>query len=245
MCKAENRPYLYGVNGDNELVWFRPDCGLWGCPECAIRNKNRWVLRVQHGIEFYKMRGEKFWFMTLTSHEKLSDFENTVQVWPKAWAKLYARMKRVQPDLHYASVPEKHPSSGRLHMHYLINEGFGSESKENQGRWIKDIPRECGFGFMNEIEPLNDSYLAAYYVTKYISKNLEVYGWPRNLRRIRVSAHWPELPPDSEFEPLEVNYSVMLDKREFRAVLGRFEASGYKIRALKPEDKEDLLSDVQ
>lgn len=245
MCKAENRPYLYGLTEENELVWFRPDCGLWSCPECAVANKNRWALRIEHGVTVYKLRGETFYFMTLTSHENLKTFESTLAVWSDAWPKLYAKMKRQQSELHYASLPEKH-KDGRLHMHILINCGFGVKMSRN-GRyyssWLKDNARKSGLGFMADIQPLQNSILAAWYVTKYVSKSLEAGDWPRYLRRVRVSNNWPELPVGLDFEPLEVNYNVAIEKPQFLAILARFEASGYKIRALKIEDKRLLYAD--
>lgn len=245
MCKAENRPYLYGTTDENELVWFRPDCGLWSCPECAVANKNRWALRIEHGVTFYKLRGETFYFMTLTSHEKLTTFDTTLAVWSNAWPKLYARMKREEKNLHYAALPEKH-KDGRWHMHMLINHGFGvtmTKKGKWSSRWLKDNARSVGLGYMADIQPIKDSLLAAWYVTKYVSKSLQAGEWPRYLRRVRVSNNWPDLPVALDFEPLEVDYSVALEKTQFQAILANFEASGYKIRALKIEDKRLLYAD--
>jgi len=242
MCNQENRPYLYAIQPDKEVVWMRPDCGSWSCPECAIRNKGRWVLRVANGVDVYKAGGHEFYFMTLTSHEKLRTFETTLAVWSKAWPKLYARMKRVKSDLHYASVPERH-KDGRWHMHLLINEGFGVKLNRKgkwDSRWLHDNPRQCGLGFMNDVQPIRDTNLAAWYVTKYISKALAEDKWPKYLRRVRVSNNWPELPPSCDFEPIEADWHVLMTAQQMRANLRLFEASGYRIRALKPKDKADL-----
>lgn len=243
MCKMEGRPYLYGIpKGTKEVVWFRPDCGSWSCPECAIANKNRWSLRISHGVDVYKLQGDTFYFMTLTSHEKLKTGAATLAVWSKAWPKLYARMKRQRNDLKYALVPEKH-KDGRWHSHLLINHGFGVKLNRKgkwTSKWLHDNPRECGLGFMNDVQPIRDSHLAAWYVSKYVHKSLSAGEWPRYLRRVRVSNNWPELPPTSDFEPLEVDYSVCVTKSQIKAILRIWEASGYTVRALKPADKDEL-----
>jgi hypothetical protein len=234
---------MYALLPQKELVWFRPDCGLWSCTECGIKNKGRWALRVGHGVETYKTLGHTFYFMTLTSHEKLKTFDSTLAVWSLAWPKLYARMKRQKADLKYASVPEKH-GDGRWHMHLLINHGFDLKLNRKgkwDSRWLHDNPRECGLGYMNDVQPIRDSRLAAWYVTKYVSKALSENQWPRYLRRVRVSNNWPELPPSGDFEPIEANWQVVMSKSQIQAVLRIQEASGYRIRALKPQDKTELM----
>lgn len=189
MCETKNRIFLAGENAAiRTLYWSRPDCHLWSCADCAEINKKRWTAIVAHGIEVYQDQGVTDWrFVTITSHEKLKTFNQTLYVWREAWPKLSTRMRREFKGLKYVFLPEKH-ISGRLHMHALASGGMST-------RWLKDNARECGFGYKNESdEPLSIA-LSAFYCLKYITKSLtERSYWPKSLHRVRTSQKWPKTP---------------------------------------------------
>lgn len=189
MCVTPNRVYLVEVNHDLGLVRFmRPDCHLWACEECAEVNKRRWTAIVAEGIKSYQAEGLTQWrFVTVTSHEALSSFNQTLYVWKRAYPKLYARLKRKQPDIKYVFLPEKH-KDGRLHFHALISHPI-------ETRWWKDNARSCGLGYKAEsVEPLSIAK-ACFYVLKYITKSLQAgSSWPKHFHRVRVSRNWPKLP---------------------------------------------------
>lgn len=232
MCQTVTRPFLWGISDDKTIVWTRPDCKMWSCRDCAQTNRKKWVKRVAQGVETYIQAGEFFYFMTVTSHEDLKTFEATVKVFPDAWRKLYARMKRINPALHYVVLPEQH-KDGRLHVHSIINEGFGCVDKDHQGHWLKDNARQCGLGYIADIQPLESVAGAAWYTAKYIGKSLGVDHWPKHLRRIRVSNNWPELKDDVEFDRLNISYRVVLDELRFDYEMKEWAAAGYRVIYLR------------
>lgn len=204
-CETRGRPYLYAVDkATGRALIIRPDCKMWKCPHCATINKLKWSYKIRHGIDLYTHeQGDKFWFVTLTTHENLTTFEASLKAWRSSWDKLYHRMKRENPNpMRYVLLPELAPETGRLHAHMIINYSFGAIWRKNKKtgdyewycRWMKDKPRECGLGYMNDVRPVDNSGLAAWYVVKYVGKSLEVTDWPEHFRRVRPSVGWPEQP---------------------------------------------------
>lgn len=197
-CETRGRPTLLAINDDlRQAIVFRPRCKQWSCPYCAQINRRLWVVRTYYGAEVLTDRQNELRFVTLTSHERLS-YRATWQVWPKAWSILYNRAKRKQPDASYILVPEQH-KDGRLHIHMLTNWTMPT-------RWWKDNARECGLGYIAEAEEPKSLAHAAWYIGKYISKQLDVTTWPKGFRRVRPAHNWPKTPPPGRpdgwrFEP--------------------------------------------
>lgn len=192
MCETKNRVFMASEDAANKRVyWTRPDCHLWSCEDCAEINKKRWTAIVAHGIEIYQSQGVTDWrFVTITSHEKLKTFNQTLYVWRKAWPQLSTRMRREFKGLRYVFLPEKHVT-GRLHMHAMVTGGMCT-------RWLKDNARACGFGYKAESEEPLSVELSAFYCLKYITKSLTEHTyWPKSLHRVRTSQKWPKL----ELEP--------------------------------------------
>jgi len=183
---------------EKRALFTRADCDSWRCPECAKRITSNWILRAQIGTHQLIDHGERVDFVTITSHEKLKTFEQTLHVWRDAWPVLYAVLKRKKPTLQYFLVPEKH-EDGRLHFHALWNAGV-------KKRWLKDNARWRGFGYECDVSPVTTVLTATRYVTKYVGKSLGDDVPPR-FRRVRVSNSWPELPvPESVTSQLEWHY---------------------------------------
>ena len=207
-CSTRNRPYLYAVDESKKRVLlFRPNCKMWKCAHCAEANRLQWVYKIKHGLEVYEGQGDKFWFATLTTHRKLRTHDAALAAWRNAWDKLYHRMKRFNPNpMHYVLLPELAPETGRLHAHMIVNCSFGAtfSHTDKRGkdwyscRWIKDNPAKCGLGYMNDIRPVNNAGLGAWYVSKYVGKTLDVPNWPEHFRRVRPSINWPEQPEIDE-----------------------------------------------
>jgi len=201
-CSAPNRPFLIARDEvSKRLLIYRPGCKMWSCPACAERNRRRWTARIANGVNHYmQQENERFWFVTLSTHENLFSFDAQLAVWRDGWSKLYDRMRRYHSgSLHYALLPELAPETGRLHQHAIVNESFGANPRKSPKKgyscsWLHDNPRECGLGFANDIKPVESPALAAWYTAGYIGKTLGVSNWPENFRRIRTSTNWPELP---------------------------------------------------
>lgn len=185
-CETRNRPIIAAVSPTNKLaVLFRPRCKLWSCPYCAEVNRKLWTVRAYAGSEALISEGWEMKFVTMTSHEKL-EARQTWYVWPLAWKKLSTRIARAQgPGHQYLMVPEQH-QDGRLHMHAIATWSI------NQG-WLKDNARESGLGYMAEIEDLESPQHSAWYVAKYLGKQLTMLSWPAGWRHVRTSRGWPKM----------------------------------------------------
>lgn len=197
------------------------NCNTWGCEYCGEQKRRRWTARIAHGLDVFIDQGHEFTFVTITSNPKLKTFEATVRVWPAAWSKLYARMKRVKSGLRYALVPEQH-EDGRLHVHMIVNNDFGT-------RWLKDKPAACGLGWMNDSEVLHNAATGAMYVSKYLGKSLTVENWPKNFRRVRTSHKWPELPENATQGDFDIDWYCLTDRAEIEKYLLAFAAMGYLV----------------
>jgi hypothetical protein len=145
----------------------------------------RWVLRAEIGVRQYIGEGLHVDFTTMTSHEKLPNFEATERVWREAWPVLYAALRRRATKLEYFIVPEKH-KDGRMHVHALWTAGVSQ-------KWVKDNGRRRGLGYQAKVKHVENAQQAVRYVTKYVGKTLggEV---PQHFRRVRVSHGWPDIP---------------------------------------------------
>jgi len=197
MCKRAGLLIGWDFASGRALV-TRADCDSWDCPECARRMAETWVLRAQIGVRQFIGVGLSVDFVTITSHEKLRDFDSTERVWREAWPVLYAALKRQNKDLQYFIVPEKH-KDGRMHVHALWTAGV-------RQKWLKDNARRRGLGYQAKIVKIEDAHQAAKYVTKYVGKSLgdEV---PKRFRRVRVSQGWPDIPaPKTENQALKWEY---------------------------------------
>jgi len=240
-CTAKNRPYMVAQDeSKGKAIVFRPDCKCWGCKHCAEVNRLKWCYRVKKGVEQYENEGDKFWFVTLTTHREMRSFNKSLAVWRAAWDKLYHRMKRFNNrPMHYVLLPELAPETGRLHAHMIVNCSFGAEYERTDKngkdwykcRWMKDNPAECGLGYMNDVRPVNNAGLAAWYVSKYVGKSLGVNEWPEHFRRVRPSVGWPE--QDAVGEDISGLKFVAVMPHRFYQVVNNLWDNGYNVVNLK------------
>lgn len=197
MCQKAGLLVGWDYASSRALV-TRAECDSWNCPECAARMSSNWVLRAQIGVRQFLQEGQAVDFVTITSHEKLKDFDATQRVWRSAWPVLYAALKRKNVSLQYMIVPEKH-KDGRMHVHSLWTAGVTK-------RWLKDNARKRGLGYQAEVKPCESVLRATRYVTKYIGKDLGA-DVPKRFHRVRVSQGWPVIPaPVSETSGLKWEY---------------------------------------
>lgn len=181
-------------DGSKRAMVTWANCDSWSCDDCRKRMSERWGMRAEMGSRQILAAGEPLDFVTITSHEKLPDFESTERVWRSAWAKLYNALKRQKNDLQYMIVPEKH-KSGRMHVHALWNAGVSQ-------RWLKDNARKRGLGYECKVIRIDNSGRAQKYVTKYVGKDIGAIH-AVHFRRVRVSHGWADIPaPDNSLSAL-------------------------------------------
>jgi len=158
----------------------------------------KWALRAEIGSRAILARGEALDFVTITSHEKLPDFEATERVWRIAWLKLYKALKRKKNTLEYMIVPERH-KNGRMHVHALWNAGVSQ-------KWLKDNARQRGLGYQCKIIHVVNERYAQKYIVKYVGKDIGAISIP-HFRRVRVSGGWADVPaPENAYSALKWEY---------------------------------------
>ena len=184
---SPNRPFLIAYKASTgHVIYFRPRCKLWSCPHCAKVNALQWKIRGAEGVKHFNNQGKTVRFLTLTSHERLDEF-TSLKVWPSAWKKLHTRANRKAGEKgSYLMIPERH-KDGRLHMHALVTWPLPE-------RFWKDDGRACGLGYMNDLREIDNPGLGAWYVSKYLAKEMEYLNWPAGWRRVRTSRDWPKAP---------------------------------------------------
>lgn len=219
-CMTANRPSFAGINAESKrAILFQPRCKLWSCPTCSVINRQKLAMEAYHATEKLIDSGEQLYFLTLTSHRKL-DAKQTLWVWPKGWKKLQARVRYYAGGFTYLAIPEQH-RNGRLHMHLIETAGLGT-------RFWKDAGAACGLGYKNEEEQLRSPAFASFYVTKYISKQMDMLDWPKGFRRIRKSRDWPKAeihPALEEWEYQQIPKKVSLQDAKEELRLKGFEVS--------------------
>jgi hypothetical protein len=141
--------------------------------------------RAGRGAEYFEKIGFPVQFTTLTMHRKVRDRDASIERWRETWPKLRKRCKRACPEFHYATLPEKH-KDGTVHFHLLETSGLAE-------RWYKDNCASIGLGFMVDVQAVRNASRAVSYVTKYLTKSLQVDNWPTGFHRFRFSAQWPDI----------------------------------------------------
>lgn len=183
-CETSGRPLMIAKHtGLMRAIIFRPNCKKWSCEYCA-RQRASWVaVLAAHGHEVLTASGKQVMFWTVTSHSKVRTLEKGIYVWRKAWPKLRKRLQRVENNVAYANMPEQH-KDGSLHVHLLV-------AAQVSERWCKDNAAQTGLGYIGEYEEVRTPGKAAWYASKYLTKDSHKLDWPKFFRRFNTSRNWP------------------------------------------------------
>lgn len=226
---------------DEGIVIARARCKQWSCDYCAQLNAYQWQTRLRYAM--FTTPGE-WQFITFTAHEKwrgsASSYKNISENAGKLW-KRYVRLCKAYTDkkLHYARLFEAH-KDGSIHVHAFIRAPLeiypaltsNMQEKRTQAShqgvlWLKKNSRECGMGYMVDVQGVDDKSKAIAYVTKYVSKSLFSLQIPRNARRIQTSNGFPT--PKHLSRTGESDWSV--NKRGYKVdTLRHLIASGFEVR---------------
>ena len=200
-CSTPGRPIMKVYNPDlGQVIYFRPLCKSWACPYCARRRATGWRIRAEYGCRVLTTDNQVE-FVTVTSHERLSPAAS-LAVLPKAWVKLHKRVNRAAGAAEYFAVPEQH-EDGRWHLHLIV-----AAPSLLKKRWWKDNARQCGLGYQSDVQEVKSAGGVGGYVTKYLTKMLQVSNLPKGFKRVRLSHGWPqdrkpELPENWYLEVLK------------------------------------------
>lgn len=187
-CPTLGTPYLFSDDNEKKVRRIiKARCKQWTCPYCSEINAIGAYVRILNGLNELQSKGNKLNFVTLTSHEKIRDFEQGYRIWQSAWRRLQERLRRrlknSDSDCQFVYLFEAQ-KKGAFHVHMLV-------TGDLQTRWWKDNARECGLGYQAKSEHVNNAGLAASYVVKYIAKNIGLEISVPRLRRINFSRKFP------------------------------------------------------
>ncbi len=219
-CETENRPLMVAKHaGIHQAIIYRPNCKKWSCPYCS-QQRGRWFMAMAgYGHDELKAEGHDLGFMTITSHAKVRTLKRGIFVWRKAWRKLLRRIKRQTEHLAYLQIPEQH-KSGAYHVHLMTTATVSQ-------RWIKDNAIQCGFGYIADFEEIMDAKKAAWYVSKYLTKDSHKLQWPKFFRRVNTSRNWPRPAPLVRNEQWAVTRQN--SERSVQAILAVLEAQEWAV----------------
>lgn len=222
-CSNGKAPYLLGTSAINKrAIIFRARCKMWSCPACAVTNAWVWSFKASEGAHKLYDRGCSIDFVTITPHEKLSK-GGAWWVMPKAWMKLQARIRRSAGPFEYFQIPEL-ADNEKPHLHMITTAKLGES-------WWKDNARECGFGFMSDVQEVWSAGGVITYVLKYITKTITETPMPKGAHRVRTSRGWPkpEKKPISDWTFKPIPKGAQLD------LLGlQLEGYGYTVHLAGP-----------
>lgn len=187
MCSSSASPYLVGFSHEGKrAVVFKGNCDSWECAECSVKKQGQWTARAILGLQQINSRGLTSKFVTVTTAEWYKTSAEAIAAFPRAWNKLYCRLRRKNPELMYLLTIEFGKKSGHMHAHFL------TDAQQNE-RWYKDNARSSGMGFQAKVEDVDGAGKAAAYVSKYIGKSLSGHTLPPKFRRVRCSQNWAAL----------------------------------------------------
>lgn len=231
ICTRPNVPVLRGINHvRSEVMFFRPNCGCWDCPHCSELLARKWRYRAVNGLRQLEDAGSRADFVTITSHEKL-DHAGSLRVLPAAWKKLRIRIVRAAGKCEYFQIPEFH-KNGRVHFHMLTTAILPQ-------KWWKDNARQCGFGFMSDVQEVKQLGGVSNYVGKYLTKMLQNWNIPEHFRRVRTSQGFPKLPdmpPNPEWQ-----FDVLPRQLSLQTAVNAAQLDGYAVIVTNGTDAWDIV----
>ncbi len=153
-------------------------CKRWGCPNCA-----EWRSRV---LMARCIAGKPNRFITFTCrHQPGEDKVSIARRMVAAWRTIILRWRRLKPwhKCEYIAVFEPH-ADGYPHMHILWKGHYLDQ------KWLSQQGTELLNSPVQSVSRIKDARSAAYYVTKYFSKEPTKFG---TLKRYWTSKKWPKL----------------------------------------------------
>lgn len=191
-CPNTKSVTVFGRNSEQKkALLFNPRCKQWDCPYCAEHNKTYWIHQAMRGTLLITSEGREVQFVTVTSRAYATPY-TSLYFFRQNWPKLSRRMKYktnlwrdyAGKDWAYFLVPERH-QSGVLHAHILAATHISSEKIWKTAAW------QTGFGYIIDVDEMITPKKAAFYVSKYLTKQIAGGLWPKDFMRVRHSRNWP------------------------------------------------------
>lgn len=216
----------YTLTGPKEALLTRLRCKKWSCEYCAAKNAATWQYWL---IKRLPEISDDWYFITLTAHSrKRSEYASLANIRDNI-DRLIKRCKRVWgDDIEYVRVFEPHPSSGAVHVHFIMTgitpyvvpgcsvklrpmavgvlSRKGIRGTWSAQTWFKKTCHELGMGYMADVQRIiGDTQKTAFYITKYLTKDQGSLNIPY-LRHVQVTRGIGSPEFDANYQWTPVSY---------------------------------------
>jgi len=149
-------------------------CKRWCCPRCGPKKVASFVLRISP---------EPWaWFLTLTLAGDGRPTRENFQRLAHGWKAVRQLLKRNYTLEEYTWVREQgNLRSRRVHMHVLV------KSRRISARRLRSTAVTAGLGLWCHLGAIRSSKQARRYVSKYLSKDVGKWSWPKYTRRCQTT----------------------------------------------------------
>lgn len=167
-----------------QLVVLR--CKSWLCPACGPKKVGAYVLRIKPH--------PWLWFLTLTLDGEANPERGTFKRLAKGWKHVRQYLKR-HGMLNYTWVREQgHNATKRVHLHVIFDgprQDVGCSMRcIKPHRHVYGMRRAVemsGLGIWFKLEAVKSKRHVQRYVTKYLSKDIANWRWPKGTRRCQTT----------------------------------------------------------
>ena len=215
VCKLYKKVAFSHV-GPKEAIFTRLRCKQWSCDFCARKNASIWRAFLKEKLPDVS---DNWWLVTLTAHPNTKHTHDSIDNLRCNIERLFKRIKRVFGSIDYVRTFERHPTSKRIHAHFIVSgllpfvqRSVGKKGVERyrgvqlrHGRkgvwsvrtWFKKSSHECEIGHICDVRKLEgDISRAIWYVTKYLTKSQQDFH-VKGLRHV-VTSRGIGSPPKME-----------------------------------------------
>src|SRR5690349_13081148 len=187
VCKRYKK-VAYAHTGVKEALFTRLRCKQWSCPDCAKINASVWRAFLKERLPDVS---NEWYLLTLTAHPNTTTQQGSLNNLRRNIERLFKRIKRVFGEINYVRTFERHPTSARVHAHFIVSGlaayvGFrttprgrkvafaatnrtGKRGFWSVKSWIKVNAKEVGIGYIADVRKIDgDTTKAVLYVCKYL-----------------------------------------------------------------------------
>lgn len=184
--------FIKGLNADRSRKFENIDGVLTPIKDCVkIENVKRTIVnsrkRALDNLFGYILCNSWKYFITLTFSPEFVDREDEDAI-KYNWAKFRQKLQYYFPDVKIIAVPERHPKSGKLHIHALVGDcdlkkwltrAINPHTNKpifSKGRAVYNLGL-FEFGFSTLVHCDENSLRVANYIIKYIIKDFGNIGY--------------------------------------------------------------------
>lgn len=190
VCKLYKK-VAFSQTAPKEAIFTRLRCKQWSCDYCAAKNASIWRAFLKEKLPTIS---KEWYLVTFTAHRNTTTKQASLQNIRGNVEKLFKRVKRVFGDISYVRTFERHPSSKRIHAHFIVSGlcpyvavGYSEKlqpmaigvltRKARDGfwsvkTWFKIQAQDVGMGMICDVRKIEgEPDKAVLYVCKYLTKS--------------------------------------------------------------------------